>query len=293
MKIMLEVDSLEYATPASVSRCGMVFFNENTITAEMSLQNMMSSLESEDLTGGETPAAQLLFLQTIRPLVISDRTSSLVIDALELATKENHIMSTGRERFLNTLKSLLIQGISQAISYDEGHPDFPMSGEHMDRFAKRWLNHSVLWAFAGSASWDVRKRLGDMLLNTSGTQLPSSDHALVDYRVRVEDGEYELWSDSVPRMEIESHRVAATDLVITTTDTVRHSDILQAWLNRRSPLILCGPPGSGKTMTLTSVLQSMQGCVLTNLNFSSRTTVSVYNVGNDTTRCVCCSSDSI
>ena len=37
-------------------------------------------------------------------------------------------------------------------------------------------------------------------------------------------------------------------------------------------IVLCGPPGSGKTMTLTSVLQSVQGVVLTNLNFSSRTT---------------------
>jgi dynein heavy chain 1, cytosolic len=129
-----------------------------------------------------------------------------------------------------------------------------------------------MWSFSGSASWTVRKKFGDVLLKSGCTLLPSSEHSLVDYRVRLEDGEYELWSNSVPRMEIESHRVSATDLVITTTDTVRHSDILAAWLNSRTPLILCGPPGSGKTMTLTSVLQSMQGVVLTNLNFSSRTT---------------------
>lgn len=128
--------------------------------------------------------------------------------------------------------------------------------------------------------------------------LPDGGHGrtLLDYRVRVENGEYELWSDSVPRMEIESHRVAATDVVITTTDTVRHSDVLSAFLGRRLPLVLCGkgddlsssrfslsayltvfstligPPGSGKTMTLTNVLQSVQGVVLANLNFSSRTT---------------------
>jgi dynein heavy chain 1, cytosolic len=52
-------------------------------------------------------------------------------------------------------------------------------------------------------------------------------------------------------MDIECHRVSATDLVITTTDTVRHSDILGTWLISLTPLILCGPPGSGKTMTLT------------------------------------------
>jgi dynein heavy chain 1, cytosolic len=112
----------------------------------------------------------------------------------------------------------------------------------------------------------------DVLLRASNVLLPSSEHSLVDYRVRVEDGEYELWSNSAPPMEIESHRVSAIDLVIITTDTVHHSDILGEWLNSRTPLILCGPPGSGKTMTLTSVLQSMQGVVLANLNFSSRTT---------------------
>ncbi|KAG7353523.1 dynein family protein [Nitzschia inconspicua] len=273
MRIILEVDSLEYATPATVSRCGMVFFNENTISSEMSLHHLMSTLEKEDTTGGgETPAAQILFLQSIRPLVVSDRTSSLVIDGLDFAMNQDHIMVAGRDRFLNTLKALLLQGIGQAIAYDENHPDFPMSGEHMEKFAKRWLLHSLMWSFAGSASWEVRKKFGDMLLRTSGIQLPSSEYSLVDYRVRVEDGEYELWSNSVPRMEIESHRVSATDLVITTTDTVRHSDILGAWLNSRTPVILCGPPGSGKTMTLTSVLQSMQGVVLVNLNFSSRTT---------------------
>lgn len=45
-----------------------------------------------------------------------------------------------------------------------------------------------------------------------------------------------------------------------------------AWLESRAPLILCGPPGSGKTVTLTSVLQSLQSVVLASLNFSLRTT---------------------
>lgn len=279
VRIILEVDSLAHATPATVSRCGMVWFSDGDITAEMTLNSLMGRLEAEDLVGdrtadGEPPAAQTLFLDAVRPMIVSEeRTSSLVIDALEFALKEPHVMLPSRDRLLETFSSLLLQGVSLAIEYDENHPDFPISGEHMEKFAKRWLLHSLLWSFCGSASWEIRKKFSDMLITTSGVTLPSGgDRSIYDYQVRIEDGEYELWSDSVPRMEIESHKAASSDVIITTTDTVRHSDILGAWLRRRMPLVLCGPPGSGKTMSLTSVLQSMQGVVLASLNFSSRTT---------------------
>ncbi|GKY90587.1 hypothetical protein MPSEU_000032400 [Mayamaea pseudoterrestris] len=277
VRIILEVDSLAHATPATVSRCGMVWFSDDCITPDMALQHLLRSLAKEDLVGDKSPdedipAAQILFLDTIRPLIHAERTSSLVIDALDFALQETHIMEPTRDRLLHTFRALLVQGILLAIEYDENHPDFPMTGEHMEKFAKRWLLHSLLWSFCGSAPWDVRKRFSDMLLRTSGVVLSSSEHSISDYRVRVDNGEYELWSDGVPRIEIESHRVAASDVVITTTDTIRHSDVISAWLGRRIPLVLCGPPGSGKTMTLTNVLQSMQGVVLANLNFSSRTT---------------------
>ena len=277
--IILEVDSLEHATPATVSRCGMVWFSEDTISTDMCLSHLIGKLARADFLGDRSstepaPSAQTSFITAIKPLVIgSDRASSLVCDALEFAMSQEHIMAPTRDRLLQTFHALLLQGIELAIEYDENHPDFPMTGHHMEKFACRWVLHALLWSFTGSASWAVRKQFGDMLLRTSGVILPDSEGSgnLADYRVRVDNGEYELWSDNVPKMEIESHRVSATDVVITTTDTVRHSDVLGAWLSSRRPLILCGPPGSGKTMTLISVLQSMQNIVLANLNFSSRT----------------------
>ena len=100
IRIILEVDSLNFATPATVSRCGMVFFNDNTITPEMNLEYLMSSLKNEDLGSGAGNAAQVQFLQSIQSLVVSDRTSSLVMDALEFAMNENHIMEASRGRSL-------------------------------------------------------------------------------------------------------------------------------------------------------------------------------------------------
>ena len=56
---------------------------------------------------------------------------------------------------------------------------------------------------------------------------------------------------------METHKVAAPDIVVPTLDTVRHESLLYTWLAEHKPLVLCGPPGSGKTMTLFSALRSL------------------------------------
>jgi len=71
------------------------------------------------------------------------------------------------------------------------------------------------------------------------------------------EGKWSAWSARVPSIEIETHRVAAADLVVPTVDTVRHEQLLYGWLAEHKPIVLCGPPGSGKTMTLFSALRSL------------------------------------
>ncbi|KAF7293524.1 hypothetical protein MIND_01130800 [Mycena indigotica] len=55
-------------------------------------------------------------------------------------------------------------------------------------------------------------------------------------------------------------------------DTVRHEEVLYSWLSEHKPLMLCGPPGSGKTMTLFSALRKLPDMEVAGLNFSSATT---------------------
>ena len=70
-------------------------------------------------------------------------------------------------------------------------------------------------------------------------------------------GEWVPWQSKVPNIEVETHKVAAPDVVIPTVDTVRHEVLLYTWLAEHKPLVLCGPPGSGKTMTLFCSLRSL------------------------------------
>jgi dynein heavy chain 1 len=279
----------------------MVWFSEDTVTSSMCLRHMLKSLgdpvvdedegqatgltpkkgsregeekKEEGDSGSSTSPTQLAFIAAVRPYFISSLgdSSSLVSDMLSLALTLKHIMPPTRGRLLTTLSCLLQRGIDQAIEYDENHIDFPMAGEHMSGFAKKHMLHSLLWSFAGSCGWAERTKFGEALVQASGITLPGGGEGLASFRVNENDGEFEPWENSVPKMEIDSSKVTATDVVITTTDTVRHVDVLTAWLSTRRPLILCGPPGSGKTMTLTSTLQALPDIVLAPLNFSSGTT---------------------
>lgn len=70
-------------------------------------------------------------------------------------------------------------------------------------------------------------------------------------------GEWQSWQGKVPQIEVETHKVACPDVVVPTLDTVRHEALLYTWLAEHKPLVLCGPPGSGKTMTLFSALRAL------------------------------------
>ena len=83
---------------------------------------------------------------------------------------------------------------------------------------------------------------------------PIQNAVLLDYDVRPETADWELWEKRIPQVEIDPHSVIRADVVINTVDTARHADVIGQWLSQHKPLILCGPPGSGKSMTLTGTL---------------------------------------
>ena len=101
--------------------------------------------------------------------------------------------------------------------------------------------------------------------------IPNSAGSIIDYEVEI-SGEWSAWSSKVPRIEIDTNKITSSDLVIPTVDTLRHESLLYTWLAEHKPLVLCGPPGSGKTMTLFSALRALPDMEVVGLNFSSATT---------------------
>ena len=281
VRILFEVETLKYATLATVSRCGMVWFSDDTVTCSMIVSNYLESLrnnafdELDEDTSGQTSASALqVQSQTADLLQHYFGNENLLDQALSEARKYNHIMQFTEIRVLNTLFSLLNKACRTIIEYNMQHEDFPLDSERIESYISKKTLLSLIWALAGDCPLLERKLFGEYIigLSTNDTPLLGDSSSLIDYDVSLPKADWTPWQSHVPNIEINTHSVTQTDVVVPTLDTVRHEDILYSWLAEHKPLILCGPPGSGKTMTLFSALRKLPNMEVVGLNFSSATT---------------------
>ncbi|RXW18442.1 hypothetical protein EST38_g7401 [Candolleomyces aberdarensis] len=293
VRIMFEVEHLKYATLATVSRCGMIWFSEDVVEPSMVCQNYLTTLanvpldadedDGGDLIGrrGDTlasDAAAAANLDTQKQIAaVLERyfaDGDLVSSALTYAETIEHIMDFTTTRALNTLFSLINKTVRNVIEYNSQHPDFPLGPEKVEQYVTKRLLISIIWAFSGDGKLDLRAELGEHLRKQTGIDLPPllPGSSLIDFDVQVANGEWISWQSRVPAIEIEAHAVTASDVVVPTMDTIRHEEVLYSWLSEHKPLMLCGPPGSGKTMTLFSALRKLPDMEVVGLNFSSATT---------------------
>ncbi|KNZ50938.1 dynein heavy chain 1, cytosolic, partial [Puccinia sorghi] len=292
VRIMFEVESLKHATLATVSRCGMVWFSEDAVTPDMFYENYLKTTHdvaldaiADDMimdaptrakdNSGEVPDNLITQRSIIEVLSAYFQPEGLVTGALQFAAGVDHIMEFTVARALSTLFSLINKTIRNVLDYNTRHNDFPLPLDKIRAYCQKRLLIAIVWAFTGDSKLDTRARMGDFLRDHSGLDMPplsGLEASLIDYDVQVASGDWEPWKNSVPVVDIDTHQVTSSEVVIPTLDTVRHEEVLYSWLSEHKPLMLCGPPGSGKTMTLFSALRKLPDMDVVGLNFSSATT---------------------
>ncbi|CAO1623252.1 unnamed protein product [Jaminaea pallidilutea] len=293
VRIVFEVESLRYATLATVSRCGMIWFSDDSIEPAMIYSNFLGRLRNVQLGNEDANASivasgrfaagaesDIVSPDMRRQRLVSDvlapffEPNGLVDGALAFAAQRFHVMEFTAARALSTLFSLVNKTVRNILDYDAQHSDFPLANDVAEAYASKRFLVGLVWAFTGDSKLEVRAEMGEYLRSQTSVDLPplGPGVSLIDFDVSVNDAQWFSWMTKVPSIEIETSRVSSTDVVIPTMDTVRHEDVLYSWLSEHKPLMLCGPPGSGKTMTLFSALRKLPDQEVVGLNFSSATT---------------------
>lgn len=284
--ILFEVEHLRYATMATVSRCGMVWFNGNTVSSEMMLQGFIKSMSDLKVLNGkddrDLAIQEDLLPQSETCAVVVSIVKEILVDqkvfvqAVEKARKDEHIMRYTDSRACGTLFTLISNILHQCLDYPESMQDFYWSKTHLSLFVCRKLLLSIVWSFYGDSQAINRETFAVFLGQLMLIELPPGKNNVLDFDVTLPYGDWVSWLQRVPTVQIDATSVARNDIIIPTVDTVRQEDIVYTCLRENRPLIMCGPPGSGKTMILLNVLRRMPQTEVVGLNFSSLTTPQLF-----------------
>ncbi|CCW66307.1 unnamed protein product [Phytomonas sp. Hart1] len=184
--------------------------------------------------------------------------------------RDANIMQPNALQMIESIAALLLDGVWRMFSAEQ-KGETVITELLLTKSANHILEYAVFWSLGASMDYAHRSKLAMHLGLTP--YLDGQVRDISDVEVNYLNGEWKAVQDRIGQVEIIAGQVGTSDTVIPTVDTYRHENLLLAWLNTGRSAILCGPPGSGKTMTITSLLNSSPEYDAVFLNFSSGTTV--------------------
>jgi len=266
MTMMFEVDDLSQASPATVSRCGMVYMDP----ANLGLQPIFKSWQ---ILIPEKLRTKKSFMNKVNHLY--DHYVETTIYYLRKNLKES-VVTNDSNLFISLLK---VMDTFLAPYFEEGKK---LSNEEIDEVEKEYdkiFIFSLIWSVCCTTTLEGRVKLNNYvrdLMMKDKAEFPETG-SIYDYRYTLKEKKWQHWMEGVPPLEVDS-RVEYADVVVPTIDSIRMKYIIKELVaNNRpvaeetaqsisqvinnKPVLTPGPTGTGKTINLTELLsKGMEKC---------------------------------
>jgi dynein heavy chain, axonemal len=265
MKMLFEVQDLVVASPATVSRIGVVYMTSYTDLGWMPyVQTWTTSLLSK-CSAATVQHLLTLFEQYVQDGIDYQRkhcTEPVECVDVQLATSLTVI-----------LQSLLFEDAMKTLSLPEAE---------LLQLINKLFAFAFIWSIGGSVSDSNWEQMDDYVreLFTKGglkTDMPHTG-SIYDYFVDPATREFKLWSTIVQPF---SYKAGASyfAMMVPTVDTTRFSYLFSHLIAQNKPFFVGGMTGTGKTVMVQNLLQSLeplvedggQGVMATTINFSAQT----------------------
>ncbi|KAI9206840.1 dynein heavy chain and region D6 of dynein motor-domain-containing protein [Polychytrium aggregatum] len=259
-KLTFEVHSLRNASPATVSRCGMIYIGVIALSWDIVLQSWFKSRSASEIA-------------VLEPLFTSSFGLASNFLFLELHPKM-YIQKVTYVVNATTLLTGLIPKIDPKVD-----PNKTVSGEHLERL----YIFSLIWAIGALLELDERKKLQSFLLEKcSHLKYPELDPNTQDtfYEYFVdESGKWVHWRERVPEWNYPKDSTPEfSSVIIPTVDNVRVEFLMETVTKQQKAVLLIGEPGTAKTVTVRKFLAKLnpETHLYKNLSFSSATTPMIF-----------------
>ncbi|XP_058251926.1 dynein axonemal heavy chain 2 isoform X2 [Hemibagrus wyckioides] len=249
VSLLFEVEDLAVASPATVSRCGMVYNDYSDLGWQPFVQSWIAKrqkVEVDHLKG--------LFDKYIEETISFRKTQCKELVPI---TELNGVISLCR--------------LYDSLASPENGLN-PADSENYGRMIKLWFIFSLIWSVCASVDEDGRKKMDKFLREREGT-FPNKD-TIYEYYVDVKNKTWSSFEDKLPKAWRYNSNAPFYKIMVPTVDTVRYNFLVNALICGQYPVLLTGPVGTGKTSVAQSVLQGLDPSIWTMLtiNMSSQTT---------------------
>ncbi|PWV12257.1 putative dynein heavy chain [Trypanosoma cruzi] len=271
VRMLFEVQDLSQASPATVSRCGMVYFSVEDLGWQPFIKTWLKSRwKFEIAMGAPRPDETIQELQEYIKSTVTRVLEYRRMECEELfpTSTLNVIRSFTRmfDAFANVDAAPCVPG---GATYATSH-----AGESYLPQLRIMATFCLMWSAGGSLTVESRQKL-DAFIRELDSSFPSTE-TIFEYCPDLRVVQWKNWSDHTdlqrpytPPPDTPYHRQ-----IVPTVDTVRYQYIIGELVRSQVQLVLIGTTGTGKSLIARQVMRSLSTDthVTTQLNFSAQTT---------------------
>ncbi|KAJ3049383.1 Dynein heavy chain 7, axonemal [Rhizophlyctis rosea] len=276
MSIQFEVADLAVASPATVSRCGMIYMEPDALGWRPLMQSWINALPA-----GVGPEQRQL-LEILFDWVVPPCLEFVKHECKEIVT------TTG----INLAVSLMTL-ISCQIDEFSGEKK---AGEEVlpPNIQTLWLHciflFSAVWSLGGSIDGESRKKFDQFfrrLVDGAENEHPVPKGVKIDKPIpgagmvydyvfekeRKFGGTWKLWTDTIGKFDIPA-KAKFNSITVPTIDTARYSYLLELYITHNKQVLFVGPTGTGKSVYINNkLLSGLPSAVYSPvfINFSAQT----------------------
>lgn len=234
MRLVFEISHLRTATPATVSRAGILYINP----ADLGWNPPVTSWIDKREVQSERANLTILF----------DKYLPVCLDILR--TRFKKIIPIPEQSMVQMLCHLL----ECLLTKENTPPDCPKE------LYELYFVFAAVWAFGGAMFQDqlidYRVEFSKWWITEFKTIKFPSQGTVFDYYIDPETKKFELWSKLIPKFEFDPDMPLQACLVHT-TETIRVRYFMDKLLDNRRPVMLVGNAGTGKSVLVGEKLSSL------------------------------------
>jgi dynein heavy chain len=262
-KLIMETFDLQYASPATISRCGMVWVAPEDLGVRPYYErwvNMRPENERQLLM-----ASYDVFVPKMVEWVLTGMVEGEVRPKPEMVVPLNDLGMI--VQLCNLLESILADAMAAAKASEDGSG----SEGYDDNDIEGVFIFALTWSLGGVLHGNSRPMFDSFLRELATGSTPSD--SVYDSFYDLVEKRWKLWQTRVHDY-VQPVPFNFSQIIVPTSDNVLYSFLLETVCNSGRPVLFVGEPGTAKTVTvenyMKNVLPKATSIPLT-INFSSRT----------------------